>query len=61
MNPYTLPSPTPRIVAHEFADHVGADLLLGELVAWLPSATLNQFLADFACHLEAGDFADLLP
>lgn len=58
---YTLPAAAPRVVAHDFAEHLSADLLLGELIAWLPAATLNDFLSDFACHLEAGDFADLLP
>lgn len=57
---YTLPAVAPRVVAHDFAEHLGAELVLGELVAWLPAATLNAFLSDFACHLEAGDFTDLI-
>jgi hypothetical protein len=35
--------------------------MLGELIAWLPSSTLSSFLCDFAQHLEAGDFNDILP
>jgi hypothetical protein len=35
--------------------------MLSELIAWLPHSTLNSFLSDFVCHLECGDFDDILP
>lgn len=57
---YTIPSSNPRIEALNIADNVGESLVFHELVAWLPSATLNDFLSDFACHLEAGDYNDLI-
>jgi hypothetical protein len=44
----------------DLAAMTSESIMLGELVAWLPNATLNEFLADFAEHLEAGDFDDLL-
>lgn len=58
---YTLPNQQPRNTAWEIQDSVGAELMLGELIAWLPHNQLNDFLVDFAAHLEAGDFNDLLP
>jgi hypothetical protein len=57
---YTLPSSQPRIAAIELSESTGKGLMLSEIIAWLPSATLNAFLADFASHLEQGDFDDLL-
>lgn len=58
---YTLPNQQPRNTAWEIAESIGAELVLGELIAFLPHATLNEFLVDFAEHLEAGDFNDILP
>ena len=57
---YTIPNQQPRNTAMELAEMTDEGLMLGELIAWLPHATLNEFLADFASHLEAGDFDDLL-
>lgn len=58
---YTLPNQQPRNTALEISEAVSAELMLGELIAWLPSSYLNDFLVDFTCHLEAGDFDDMLP
>ena len=57
---YTIPNQQPRNTAMELAEMTDEGLMLGELITWLPHATLNAFLADFASHLEAGDFDDLL-
>lgn len=57
---YTIPNQQPRNTALEMAETVGAEMMLGELIAWLPHSTLNAFLSDFACHLENGDFDDIL-
>ena len=57
----TLPNQQPRNTAWEMAETVGAELLLYELLAFLPHSTLNDFLVDFASHLEAGDYNDILP
>jgi hypothetical protein len=58
---YTLPNEQPRNTAMEISELVSAEMMLGELIAWLPTSTLSDFLCDFAQHLEAGDFADILP
>jgi hypothetical protein len=58
---YTLPNEQPRVTAMEISEIVSAEIMLGELIAWLPSSTLSSFLCDFAQHLEAGDFNDILP
>jgi hypothetical protein len=57
---YTIPNQQPRNTAMELAEMTSEEIMLGELIAWLPHATLNEFLADFAQHLESGDFDDLL-
>jgi hypothetical protein len=57
---YTIPNQQPRNTAMELAEMTSESIMLGELIAWLPRATLNAFLADFAQHLESGDFDDLL-
>lgn len=57
---YTIPNQQPRNTAMELAEMTDEGLMLSELIAWLSHATLNEFLADFAQHLEAGDFDDLL-
>lgn len=58
---YILPNEQPRNTAWEIQESVGAELMLAELISWLPHNQLNAFLVDFAAHLEAGDFDDLLP
>ena len=58
---YTVPNQQPQNTAWEIAESIGAELVLGELIAYLPHATLNDFLVDFCQHLEAGDFNDILP
>ena len=58
--PYVIPNQQPRHTAMDLAAMTSESNMLNELVAWLPHATLNEFLADFAEHLEAGDFDDLL-
>ena len=57
---YTIPSQQPRYVAMSLAELTSQELMFKELIAWLPHATINEFLTDFAQHLEAGDFDDLL-
>lgn len=57
---YTIPNQQPRNTAMELAELTSPELMLGELIAWLPHATINEFLTDFAQHLEAGDFDDVL-
>jgi hypothetical protein len=57
---YTIPNQQPRNTAMELAEMTSEGIVLGELIAWLPHATLNEFLTDFAQHLESGDFDDLL-
>jgi len=42
------------------ADTCGADLMLNELISYLPTATVADFMEDFNRHLDAGDFADLI-
>ena len=49
-----------RCHAHTVAELVGAELLLNELISFLPTATVCEFMEDFNRHLDAGDFADLL-
>ncbi len=58
---YTVPNQQPRNTAVELSETVGAELMLSELIAWLPHSTLNSFLSDFVCHLKCGDFDDILP
>jgi hypothetical protein len=57
---YTVPNQQPRHTTHELAESVGFDVVLGELIAWLPRSTLNDFLVDFVHSLENGDFDDLI-
>lgn len=57
---YTIPNQQPRHTAMELAEMTSESIMLSELIAWLPHATLNEFLGDFAQHLESGDFDDLL-
>jgi hypothetical protein len=57
---YTIPNQQPRNTAMELAELTSQKLMFNELIAWLPHATINEFLTDFAQHLEAGDFDDLL-
>lgn len=58
--PFTVPNEQPRNSAWEIKEIVGTDLMLCELISWLSHDDLNAFLTDFCCHLEAGDFNDLL-
>jgi hypothetical protein len=58
---YVLPNEQPRNTAMEISEAVSAEIMLGELICWLPTSTLSDFLCDFAQHLEAGDFDDILP
>lgn len=58
--PYVIPNQQPRHTAMDLATMTSESLMLDELIAWLPHSTLNEFLTDFAEHLESGDFDDLL-
>lgn len=51
---------TARAHAMAAASAAGAQLVLNELIYFLPSATVAEFMEEFNRHLDAGDFADLL-
>lgn len=42
------------------ASAFGSELILNELIYFLPSATVSDFMEHFNQHLDAGDFADLI-
>ena len=56
---YVIPNEQPRQTARDLASTTGESLMLNELIAWLSPSTLNEFLTDFAEHLESGDFDDI--
>ncbi len=51
---------TARGHAMAAASAFGPELILNELIYFLPSATVNDFMEHFNQHLDAGDFADLI-
>ena len=57
---FDLTPATARCHAHTVAELVGAELMLNELISFLPTATVCEFMEDFNQHLDAGDFADLI-
>lgn len=51
---------TARAHALAAASAAGDQLLLNELIYFLPSATVYEFMEHFNRHLDAGDFDDLI-
>lgn len=60
MSSFDLSPATARAHAMAAAESLGSNLILSELIAFLPTATLYEFMEDFNQHLSCGDFKDLI-
>jgi hypothetical protein len=46
------PNEQPRHTVQELGQSLGHELILDELIAWLPQSTLNKFLAELPSILQ---------